>query len=87
MQIWVHQYVPEIEHHKLVIAACRSKGLGEVMTNLLEQYAREHLSAKKLILVVRCYNPSALRCYVKCGFTEMSREDTLIKMEKILQLD
>jgi RimJ/RimL family protein N-acetyltransferase len=70
-----------------LVPQCRSQGLGEVMTNLLEQYAREHLNAKKLILVVRSYNPRALRCYVKCGFIEMSREDTLIKMEKILQLD
>ena len=60
----------------------RSQGLGENIIGLLEQYATEKLSAKKLILVARTYNPMALRCYTKCGFKEYSREETLIKMFK-----
>ncbi len=63
----------------------RSKGLGETMIGLLEQYATEKLSARKLILVARTYNPMALRCYSKCGFQEDSREETLIRMSKVLR--
>jgi ribosomal protein S18 acetylase RimI-like enzyme len=63
----------------------RSQGLGETMIGLLEQYATEKLSAKKLILVARAYNPMALRCYTKCGFREYSREETLIRMFKKLE--
>ena len=63
----------------------RSQGLGETLIALLEQYATEKLSAKKLILVARTYNPMALRCYTKCGFQEYSREETLIRMSKVLR--
>ena len=63
----------------------RSKGLGEKMVRLLEQYARERLSAKKLVLVTRTYNPGARKCYSKCGFREYRREATLIRMSKVLQ--
>ena len=63
----------------------RSQGLGENIIGLLEQYATEKLSVKKLILVARTYNPMALRCYTKCGFKEYSREETLIKMFKKLE--
>jgi RimJ/RimL family protein N-acetyltransferase len=65
----------------------RSQGLGETMIGLLEQYAAEKLSAKKLILVARTYNPMALRCYTKCGFQEYSREETLIRMSKVLRIE
>ena len=65
----------------------RSKGLGEKMIGLLEHYAKEKLSAKKLILVTRTYNPKALKCYTKCGFKEYSREETLIRMSKVLQAE
>ena len=62
----------------------RSKGLGEKMIGLLEQYAKQKLSARKMILVTRTYNPMALKCYTKCGFEEYSREETLIRMSKVL---
>jgi len=65
----------------------RSRGLGEKMVGLLEQYAREELSAKKLVLVTRTYNPGARKCYSKCGFREYSREATLIRMSKVLQTE
>ena len=65
----------------------RSQGLGETLIGLLEQYATENLSAKKLVLVARTYNPMALKCYTKCGFQEYSREETLIKMSKLLQIE
>ena len=56
----------------------------EKMVGLLEQYAKEKLSAHKLLLVARTYNPMALKCYTKCGFQEYSREETLIRMSKVL---
>ena len=62
----------------------RDKGLGQVLVGLIEDYARNHLSAEKLILVVRDYNPRALHCYLKCGFEEVGRDGTLIKMAKEL---
>jgi ribosomal protein S18 acetylase RimI-like enzyme len=62
----------------------RSKGLGRTVVALLEEYARENMSAEKLVLVVRSYNPAAIKCYLKCGFQEYSREETLIKMSKLL---
>jgi RimJ/RimL family protein N-acetyltransferase len=65
----------------------RSRGLGEKMVTLLEQYARVELSAKKLVLVTRTYNPRALKCYSKCGFREYSRELTLIRMSKLFQYE
>ena len=65
----------------------RSRGLGAKMVGLLEQYARAELSAKKLVLVTRTYNPRARKCYAKCGFREYSREVTLIRMFKVLQPD
>ena len=67
-----------------LIPDMRSKGLGQGITEFLERYARERLSATKLILVVRTYNLSALKCYNKCGFGEDSREGTLIRMSKVL---
>ena len=63
----------------------RSRGLGVKMVGLLEQYAREELVAKKLLLVTRTYNPGARKCYAKCGFREYSRAVTLIRMFKVLQ--
>jgi RimJ/RimL family protein N-acetyltransferase len=63
----------------------RSKGLGEELMALLEQYAKKRLSAEKLILVTRTYNPAAIRCYTKCGFHEYNRRGTLIEMSKVLQ--
>jgi hypothetical protein len=35
-----------------------------------------------LRLVVRDYNPRALKCYLHCGFKETGRDGTLITMEK-----
>jgi len=67
-----------------IIPGMRSCGAGERMIYLLEKYAAEKLDAKELNLVVRTYNPRAIRCYTKCGFKEHSREDTLIKMSKVL---
>jgi RimJ/RimL family protein N-acetyltransferase len=60
----------------------RSKGFGEKMIGLLEQYAKDKLSAKKLILVTSTYNPRAIQCYTKCGYQEYGRAGTMIKMSK-----
>mgnify|MGYP001950184465 CR=1 FL=1 len=65
-----------------IMPELRSKGLGQKMLALLEQYAKDRLGAEKLCLVVRTYNPRAQRCYLKCGFSEDSREGTLIRMSK-----
>jgi ribosomal protein S18 acetylase RimI-like enzyme len=65
-----------------IIPELRSKGLGEQLIQLLESYAKENLKANKLSLVVRIYNPRAQKCYIKCGFKEVGREDTLISMVK-----
>jgi RimJ/RimL family protein N-acetyltransferase len=60
----------------------RSQGLGRRMVAALEDYAMHTFHAKKLCLVVRDYNPGALKCYLRCGFKETGRDGTLITMEK-----
>ncbi len=65
----------------------RSRGLGTEMIRLLEEYAIKNLHAHQLTLVVRDYNPRAIQCYLKNGFKEYAREGTLIKMEKILNIN
>lgn len=60
----------------------RSKGAGQRMIALLEEYAMERLGAKRLELKVRSFNNRARRCYEKCGFTEFFREDTKVMMGK-----
>ncbi len=60
----------------------RSKGAGQGMIALLEEYARDKLGAKRLKLKVRSFNNRAMRCYEKCGFTEFFREDTRVMMGK-----
>ena len=62
----------------------RSQGLGRRMLAALEDYAMRAFDAKRLSLVVRDYNPKALKCYLHCGFKETGREGTLITMEKDL---
>jgi RimJ/RimL family protein N-acetyltransferase len=68
-----------------LIPAERSKGLGQKMIGMIEQYAHKNLSASRLVLVVRTYNPKAIKCYLKSGFKEESRAGTLIRMSKSLQ--
>ena len=67
-----------------LIPAERSKGLGHKMIGMVEQYAHKNLSASRLVLVVRTYNPKAIKCYLKSGFQEDNREGTLIRMSKSL---
>ena len=62
----------------------RGKDLGTKMVGMLETYARDHLSAKKLILKTQTYNPRAINCYAQCGFQEDNREDTTVMMSKVL---
>ena len=68
-----------------LIPAERSKGLGQTMIGMIKQYAHKNLSASRLVLVVRTYNPKAIKCYLKSGFKEESRAGTLIRMSKSLQ--
>ena len=63
----------------------RSKGLGARMMALLEDYAREKLYARQLVLRTRTYNPRAVKCYEKAGFSEFNRDGTLIHMSKVLK--
>lgn len=58
----------------------RSKGAGQRMIALLEEYARDKLGAKRLELKVRSFNGRAMRCYEKCGFTRIFQQDTLVMM-------
>jgi len=67
-----------------LIPAERRKGLGQQMIGMLEHYAHKNLSASRLVLVVRTYNPKAIKCYLKSDFREESREGTLIRMSKSL---
>jgi RimJ/RimL family protein N-acetyltransferase len=67
--------------------AWREKGRGQIVVALLEAFARAHLHACRLELVVRDYNPRALSCYQKCGFRSTGREGTLIRMHKVLAAD
>lgn len=67
-----------------IIPELRSKGYGEMMINKLEKYAKDNLGTKSLCLVVRTYNPRGIKCYTKCGFKEISKEDTLISMNKAI---
>jgi RimJ/RimL family protein N-acetyltransferase len=62
----------------------RLQGLGRRMVAALENYAMRTFGAKRLRLVVRDYNPKALKCYLHCGFKETGRDGTLISMEKEL---
>lgn len=67
-----------------LIPAERSKGLGQKMIGMVEQYAHKNLSVSRLVLVVRTYNPKAIKCYLKSVFREDNREGTLIRMSKFL---
>jgi len=67
-----------------VVPEMRYRGIGQEVIELLEDYAREKLTAQRLDLNVRTYNPAALRCYEKSGFREMGREGSLVKMSKRL---
>jgi RimJ/RimL family protein N-acetyltransferase len=60
----------------------RSQGMGRCVVAALEDYALRTFGAKRLLLVVRDYNPRALKCYLHSGFKETGREGTLITMEK-----
>lgn len=62
----------------------RNEGLGHCMVTALEHYALHRLGAKRLRLVVRDYNPRAIKCYLQCGFRETGREGTRIDMQKEL---
>ena len=65
-----------------LIPALRSRGYGKRLLERLERYAVGKLGAVRLTLVVRSYNPGALKCYTACGFRQNNREGTLIYMSK-----
>ena len=62
----------------------RSRGKGRIVVALLERYAHQKLHVRQLDLVVRDYNPRALKCYEKCGFRRTGQEGSLIRMSKSL---
>lgn len=63
----------------------RARDLGGQLIDHLQRVAMTLPEATTLNLVVRDYNPNALRCYVKAGFTETSRDGTAIYMTKRLR--
>ncbi len=65
-----------------LIPEMRGRGLGQRLMTLLEDYARENMEAKRLVLRVRSFNDRAVACYRKSGFSEFHREGTLVMMEK-----
>lgn len=65
-----------------IIPEFRSRGMGQRLLSLLEDYARERCNARRLVLRVRTFNARAVRCYSKSGFREFYREDSLVMMEK-----
>jgi RimJ/RimL family protein N-acetyltransferase len=65
-----------------IIPELRSQGLGQKLMSLLEDYAREKLAARRLILRVRSFNDRAIGCYAKSGYSEFFREGSLVMMEK-----
>lgn len=64
--------------------AYRSHGLGLKVLRFLDDVAMHEIGASTLNLVVRDYNPRALKCYLKAGFSECARHDTAITMTKSL---
>jgi RimJ/RimL family protein N-acetyltransferase len=67
-----------------LLPAYRSRGMGRRMVAALEGYAMRRFGVKRLRLVVRDYNPRALKCYLHCGFKETGRDGTRIDMQKDL---
>ena len=65
-----------------IIPELRSQGLGQKLLSLLEDYAREKLAARRLILRVRSFNERAVGCYAKSGYSEFFREGNLMMMGK-----
>lgn len=70
-----------------LIPELRSRGIGAQLVDLLEQYARTRLAARKLVLKVRTYNSRAYKLYLRCGFQEDFRQGTLIRMSKKIRAD
>ena len=65
-----------------IIPELRSRGMGQRLLSLLEDYARERSNARRLVLRVRTFNARAVRCYSKSGFREFYREGSLVMMGK-----
>jgi len=65
-------------------ASHRGQGNARALLAFIEEIAVRDFDAHALGLVVRTYNPIALRSYERAGFTETARQDTLITMHKIL---
>ena len=68
-----------------LVPAYRGQGLGGQVLRFLDHVAANEIGATTLNLVVRDYNPRALRCYLKAGFTERSKDGTAIQMTKLLK--
>ncbi|RED53823.1 GNAT family N-acetyltransferase [Aestuariispira insulae] len=71
-------------NHLYLISDKRGDGRGKKILELLEEYARENLDARSLLLRVRDENLPAIRTSVAHGFTEIGRNDTHVKMSKAL---
>lgn len=65
------------------------KGLGTEVLQAFLQYCKESLGIAEITLCVFDFNVGAYRCYQKCGFVEVSREERpngwqAINMKKVL---
>lgn len=54
--------------------AQRGKGYGTEAVRYIMEFARTELGLDRLILGVKTFNPAAIRCYEKVGFTVTSEE-------------
>jgi len=62
-------------HAHLFQAESRSSGHGEHALKAIIEYAFKHAKLKDLTLVVKEENFPARRCYAKCGFQQVDRDD------------
>jgi len=57
-----------------------SQGLGTEVTRLMLRYGFETLDLEKIALKVLNYNTRGIRCYEKCGFSYVGKQDEDIRM-------
>lgn len=71
-------------NHLYLMDDKRGGGRGKKILSLLEEYARENLDARALILQVADENLPAINCSSSFGFTEIARNNSEVKMTKAL---
>ena len=86
----VSLYHIDIEQHRaeygrLMIgkSAARGKGLARMATELVIEFAFDHLGLGEVYLEVFSDNEPAIELYRSCGFEETGRKDRLLYMRKL----